>query len=277
VKKIGILYHPKVEAAQVTSSALESGLERDGLRVWACSAWAPDEVASLLPGTDLVVTVGGDGTILRGVQAVVEAGVPVIGVNLGKLGFMTELTVPEALDKLRTVIAGEGWLDERAMLEATLVSGSAAPRTFQALNDIVVARGGIARIIRVAAAVDGTPCAVFKADAVIVATATGSTGYSLAAGGPIVYPWSADFLLTPVAPHLGPGFPLVLSGESTVFLRVETYLEATLSIDGHINETLADGDTITIRRSPRVARFLRLKPREAFFATLETRLKGNTR
>ncbi len=277
MKKIGILYHPKVEAAQVTSSELESSLKRGGLQVWLCSAWAPDDIAPLLPGTDLIVTVGGDGTILRGIQVVAEAGVPVIGVNLGKLGFMTELTVPEAADKLRTIIAGEGWLDERAMLEATLVSGSAEPRTFHALNDVVVARGGIARIIRVAAAVDGTPYALFKTDAVIVATATGSTGYSLAAGGPIVYPQSQNILLTPVAPHLSPAFPLVLSGESTVTLRVETYHDATLSIDGHINDPLDDGATITVRRSPRVARFLRLHPREAFFATLETRLKGNSR
>ena len=112
---------------------------------------------------------------------------------------------------------------------------------------------------------------------VIVATATGSTGYSLAAGGPIIYPQSKDLLLTPVAPHLSPAFPLVLSGDSTVTLRVDTYLDATVSIDGHINDTLDDGDTISIRRSPRVAKFLRVRPRDAFFATLETRLKGNTR
>jgi NAD+ kinase len=277
VKKIGILYHPKVEAAQVTSSKLETTLKQQGLRLWLCSAWEPDAIAPLLPGTDLIVTVGGDGTILRAVQAVAEAGLPVVGVNLGKLGFMTELSAAEAADKLRAIIAGEGWIDERAMLEATLVSGNAAPRVFHALNDVVAARGTVARLIRVAAAVDGTPYTVFKADAVIAATATGSTGYSLAAGGPVVYPQSPDFLLTPVAPHLSPAFPLIVSGESTAVLRIETYMDATISIDGHINETLADGDTITIRRSPRVARFLRLQPRGSFFATLEARLKGTTR
>ncbi len=277
MKKIGILYHPKVEAAQVTASDLEKSLTGDGLDVWLCSAWEPDDAMSSLPGTDLIVTVGGDGTILRSIQAVAGAGLPVIGVNLGKLGFMTELTAPEALAKLRTVIAGEGWLDERAMLEATLVSGGGKPRTFHALNDVVVGRGGIARIVRIAAAVDGAPYAVFKADAVVVATATGSTGYSLAAGGPVIFPQARNLLLTPVAPHLSPAFPLVLSEDSIVTLRLETYHEASLSIDGHINDRLDDGDTITIRRSPRVARFLRLKPREAFFATLETRLKGTTR
>ena len=277
VNKIGILYHPKVEAAQVSSSELEKGLARDGLDVWTCSAWEPERITPLLPGTDLVVTVGGDGTILRGIQAVSETDVPVIGVNLGKLGFMTELSAAEAEEGLRHVIAGKGWLDERTMLEATLVSGKKAPQTCHALNDIVAARGGVARLIRVAAAVDGTPYALFKADAVIAATATGSTGYSLAAGGPIIYPQSKDFLLTPVAPHLGTAYPVVVSGESTAVLRVETYLEATLSIDGHINLPLEDGDTITIRRSPRTGRFLRLRPPEAFFAALDGRLKGNTR
>jgi NAD+ kinase len=276
LKKIGILYHPKVEATHVTSSELEAVLKAEGLAVWRCSAWEPEEIAPDLPGTDLVVTVGGDGTILRAIQVVAEAKVLVIGVNLGKLGFMTELTVPEAADKLRTVIAGEGWIDERTMLEATFVSTQREPRTCHALNDIVVARGGIARIIRVAAAIDGTPYTVFKVDAVIAATATGSTGYSLAAGGPVIYPQSPDFLLTPVAPHLSTSFPVIVSGQSTAFLRVETYQEATYSVDGHINDVLNDGDTITIRTSPLTARFLRLQPREAYFATLAAKLKGKT-
>ena len=273
MKKIGILYHPKVEATQVTSSELEALLRAEGLEVWRCSAWQPEECD--IPGTDLVVTVGGDGTILRAVQAVAEAAVPVIGVNLGKLGFMTELTVTQAKDKLRAVISGEGWLDERTMIEATLVSGGTS-QTFRALNDVVAARGGIARIIRVAAAIDGAPYTIFKADAVIAATATGSTGYSLAAGGPVMYPRSPDFLLTPVAPHLSAAYPVIVSGESSVELRVETYQDATYSIDGHINGPLNDGDIITIRRSPVAARFLRLQPREAFFATLAARLKGKT-
>jgi NAD+ kinase len=147
-------------------------------------------------------------------------------------------------------------------------------RTFHALNDAVVARGEIARLIQVEASVDGQYLTTYKTDGVIVATATGSTGYALAARGPILYPQLKDFLLVPIAPHLSSAYPLVLPETAVVALRLSTYHAATLSVDGHINLTLSDGDTVTVRRSPHVARFLRIRPRESFYSSLEDRLKG---
>jgi len=274
VKKIGILYHPKVPATRSKAKEIEDFIKSRGLPVWVCSAWEKARAGDKLAGTDLLLTVGGDGTILRAVQIVLPGATPITGINLGKLGFLTELDADEAIAKLPPFLEGEGWLDERTMLRAELVASGGEPRTFDALNDIVVARGEIARLIRIEAAVDGQPLALYKTDALVAATATGSTGYALAARGPVMYPASRDFLLVPVAPHLSPAYPLVLPEAATVTLRLSTYHDATLSIDGHINISLGDGDEITIRRSPHTARFLRIRPREYFYGSLEAKLKG---
>jgi len=138
----------------------------------------------------------------------------------------------------------------------------------------VVARGEIARIIYIEASIDGAPLATYKADGVIVATATGSTGYSLSAGGPVLHPQAEDFLLVPILPYLSLRHPLVLPAETVVKLRVGTIHKAVLSIDGHISLPLAGGDTIVIKHSPVKTRFLRVSPRASFYSTLERRLKG---
>jgi len=274
IKQIGILYHPKVNATRVKAGELEEFLKSKGVSVWVCSAWDKSKASQRLKGTDLLLTVGGDGTILRTVQVVIPEETPIAGINLGKLGFMTEIDAGETAEKLPLFIDGEGWIDERSMLQAELVTAGKKPQIFHALNDIVVARGEIARLIRIDAAIDGQPLATYKTDGLILATATGSTGYSLAARGPIVYPQSRDFLLVPVAPHLSLAYPMVLPETAEVTLRLNTYHPATLSIDGHINLGLSDGDKITIRRSPHVTRFLRIRSRESFYGSLEDKLKG---
>jgi NAD+ kinase len=274
VKTVGILYHPKVEATRAKAAELDAFLRSRGVSVWTCSAWEKDAARARLEGTELVLTVGGDGTILRAVQAVVPGPTPILAINLGKLGFMTELGSDEALEKLPEIIGGGGWIDERAMLRAELGAAGGEARTFDALNDVVLARGEIVRLIKVEASIDGQYLATFKADGVIVATATGSTGYAVAAGGPILYPESKDLLLAPVAPHLSLSRALVLPGTASIALRLDSYHPATLSIDGHINLPLADGACVTVRRSPHVARFLRVRPRESFFGSLEDKLKG---
>jgi NAD+ kinase len=208
------------------------------------------------------------------VQVVIQASVPITGINQGKLGFMTELDAAEAINKLPSLLSGEGWIDERSMLQAELLSGSNAPRTFHALNDVVMARGEVARLIRIDVAINGQPLTTYKTDGVIAATATGSTGYALAARGPILYPQSQDFLLVPVAPHLSPSYPLIVPATAEVVLRLNTYHAATLSVDGHINIPLSNGDTVTIRRSPYVARFWRIRPEGSFYSSLEDKLKG---
>jgi len=277
MKRVGIVYHPLNARAPEQTQKLVSVLKAHGLDQWQCSAWEPDEIRSHLPGTDLIITVGGDGTILRVAQVLDGASIPITGVNLGKLGFMTELTVDEVGDKLLAILSGRGWIDERAMLEAELyqtVEGKKATRCFHALNDVVMARGAIARIIYITASIDGAEVATYKADGALVATATGSTGYALAAGGPVLYPQSADYLLMPILPHLSMNYPLLLPPTSTVSLKLSTTHPATLSVDGHISLELCNGDRISVRASAKRTRFLRINPPSHFYTSLGRKLKG---
>ncbi|MBN1862915.1 MAG: NAD(+)/NADH kinase, partial [Dehalococcoidales bacterium] len=218
---------------------------------------------------------GGDGTILRAAQVAAARSIPITGINLGRLGFMTELSVGEAKERLPELLAGEGWLDERNMLEAEFrAQDKETPSIFCVLNDVVVARGEIARMIRVEARIDDEPLTTYKADGVILATATGSTGYSLSAGGPILHPQAGEFLLLPILPHLSLAYTLVLPAESVVSMTISTLHQATLSLDGHINLPLSSRATLTVRRSAHKTRFLRIHPRATFYSSLERRLKG---
>ncbi len=275
VKKIGILYHPMIAAASTLAKELEAFLAAKGVAVWLCSAWEGEQATSQMNGTELILTVGGDGTILRATQIAVPHQIPVTGINLGRLGFMTELSADEAEKKLPALLEGKGWVDERAMLEAELQPGESEPATsFYALNDVVVARGAVARVVYVEASVDDEALTTYKGDGVIVATATGSTGYSLAAGGPILHPHAKEFLLLPVMPHLSPAYPLVLPETAVVRLSLATTHQATLGIDGHINMPLTSGAVITVKHSSKVARFLRVHPEAGFYGSLEQKLKG---
>jgi NAD+ kinase len=274
MKTVGVLYHPKVGATRDKARELEAFLKAKGVSAWSGSAWDTEKARARLEATDLVITVGGDGTILRAVQAVIPGTTPITGVNMGKLGFMTELGGDEAMARLPEILGGAGWIDERAMLHTELHAAGRETQVFDALNDVVVARGEVVRLIRVEAAIDGQPLTTYKADGVIVATATGSTGYAVAAGGPIMYPRSKDLLLVSVAPHLSLSHALVLPESAVIELRLSSYHPATLSVDGHVNLPMADGDSVTIRRSPHTARFLRVRPRESFYSSLEDKLKG---
>ncbi len=277
VKRVGVLYHPMIEAAYTLAKELEGFLVSSGISVWLCSAWEEEKARAEVNGTELILSIGGDGTILRAAQAAVSQTTYITGINLGKLGFMTELSADEALAKLPALLAGEGWIDERAMLEAKLSlpdKEPGAPSIFHALNDVVVARGALARMVYIDATIDGQPLTTYRADGVIVATATGSTGYALAAGGPILHPKAKEFLLLPILAHLSSDYTLVLPPTAVVRLRISTAHQATLSIDGHINLPLSNGATITVSHSPTVARFLRIHPETSFYSTLEPRLKG---
>lgn len=277
MKKIGILYHPMKEEAHPLAQKLEKLLAARGVLAWVCSAWELESARAQLAGTDLILSVGGDGTILRAAQAVIPGAIPITGINLGNLGFMTELSVDEAQAKLTALLDGGGWIDERSLLEAelSLAGGDGKPsRKFYALNDVVVARGEVARVIYVDVSIDGQALTTYKADGVIVATATGSTGYALSAGGPVLHPQAKETLLLPIVPHLSPVYPLVLPSSAGIQLRLKSVYAATLSVDGHINLPLPSGAVITVKRSSHTVRFLRIHPAASFYASLERRLKG---
>ena len=277
MNRVGIVYHPLNKGACPLAKKLAGFLCSSGVKSWMSSAWEGDEVRENINGSDLILTIGGDGTILRTAQAVAPHSVPITGINLGRLGFLTELTADEAIEKISDLLAGGGWLDERAMLEAEIVTageGREKSHRFIALNDVVVARGEIARIIDVEASIDGEPLTTYKADGVIIATATGSTGYSLSAGGPVLHPQADDFLLVPILPYLSLKHALVLPAKTVVELKVGTIHKAVLSVDGHISLPLAGGTSIMIKQSPVKTRFLRVSPKDSFYGTLERRLKG---
>ena len=162
------------------------------------------------------------------------------------------------------------------MLEAELspTDEEPRPRKFYALNDVVVARGAVARVIYIEASIDEEPLTNYKADGIIVSTATGSTGYSLAAGGPILHPQAKEFLLLPIVPHLSASYKLVLPPTSTIELRVSTLHSAALTVDGHIVTPLSDGAVITVKQSSNTVRFLRIHRGTSFFGSLEKRLRG---
>jgi len=276
MKKVGIAYHPLNARVPELICKLCALLQAHGLEYWKCSAWDISGLRTYFPDTDLIFTLGGDGTILRVAQALDGEPIPIAGINLGQLGFLTEIQPDESSEKLLTLLSGKGWYDERIMLEAELqqtADGQQQTLQFRALNDIVMARGAIARIIEVTASIDGAVVDTYKADGALVASATGSTGYALAAGGPILNPKSADLLLVPILPHVSLQHPLVLSPTSTITLKISTTNPATLTIDGHISIELLDESSVTVRSSVTRTFFLRVNQPEYFYTSLSHKLK----
>ena len=274
MKRVGIIYHPKI--AKNLAEEISQLLLSLKASFWLCSAWEEEKIKGQVPGTDLALSIGGDGTILRVARAIIPLGIPILGVNLGKLGFMSELKADEVRNKLPALLGGEGWIDERAMLEAeTLPSKKGINAHFHALNDVMVGRGAIPRIVYVKVTINGGKLTTFKADGVIASTATGSTGYSLAIGGPILYPQSKDILLKPISAHLTMAHALVLPSQATIELEVHADYDALLSIDGQVNLPLSDGDKVKVKSSPYLTRFLRIYPPVSFYSTLEEKLRGN--
>jgi len=275
LEKIGIVYHPMIEPAGKLARELASFLAAKKVNVWTSSAWETAAVKKKLAGTDLLLTVGGDGTILRAAQAVLPGKVPITGINLGKLGFMTELGVEETRESLRQLLAGKGWRDERALLEVKIkFPAKKTAARFYALNDVVVARGAVIRVISVAAEMNGAPLTTYKGDGVIMSTATGSTGYALAAGGPILQPRAREMVLVPIMPHLAASYPLVLPADTIIRLQTQSVFPATISIDGHTNITAGSGTVLELKRSAKTICFLRIHPETYFYSSLESRLKG---
>jgi NAD+ kinase len=282
LKKVGIIYHPKIAAAKALAEQLFQVLPTLKATTWTCSAWDEEGMKVQAPGTDLVLSVGGDGTILRVARAVTPWEIPIVGVNLGHLGFMTELSAEDIMEKLPALLGGEGWIDRRTMLQIEFSFqgeeklGKESFQSFYALNDVMVGRGAVSRVVYVKTTIDGEPLTTYKADGVIISTATGSTGYSLAAGGPILYPQAEEILIKPISAHLTMAYPLVLPPTAIIELEVHTDHQAMLSIDGQIEFELRDGDKVTAKRSPHLARFLRIHPPTFFYSALEQRLKGRS-
>jgi NAD+ kinase len=207
---------------------------------------------------DLLIVLGGDGTLIRAAQAVAPMGVPVLGVNTGHLGFLTEMESAELYDHLDSILQGHFRLEERLMLSVHLYRDGKETLTLTALNDAVISKGPRARLVHLGVEVGGTTVARYPADGVIVATPTGSTAYSLSAGGPIVSPTVDVLLVTPICPHTIASRTIVVSGKEDVTLTVlESPGEVGLSADGSEPIPLAPGDRVQVGRAPYVAKLVR--------------------
>ena len=270
MKKIGMFLHPTLPRARVLAGELKGVLDVMGTPNWVCSARDEAGVSRLVPGTDLLVSLGGDGTMLRAARAAVSEGIPILGVRLGRVGFLSEVEPEALIEKVLAYQDGEGWVEERTMLSVSVNSSGPAQ---QALNDAVVSRGVRPRVVNVQATIDGELFTTFTADGVILATPTGSTGYSMAAGGPLVHPAVRAILLTPIAAHLSLNHPLVLPGSALLELRVFTDHSASLTVDGHQDTPLKDADVVHVRLSDKVTRFLRFGPSSHYYGVLSQRLK----
>ena len=278
--RIGILHHPRKPDSLELAGQMERFLRRAGVdETWLHSAWDADVIKARLPDVDLLITLGGDGTMLRAARLGAAYNVPMLGVKMGRLGFLAEIFPQDWRRPLEQLLRGDYWIEERLMVRALVTKaaangGARAVRcSFDALNDVVLSRGSLARIVRVSANLDGGYLTTYTCDGLIVSTATGSTAYALAAGGPILPPELRNILVIPVAAHMSMDRAVVLSEGTEVRLRVYSDHSAMLTVDGQFEVEVDDSDEIVVDSSPYQARFVRLRPRSYFYQTLMDKLK----
>lgn len=284
VRTVGIISKPNVpQGAEVVPAVLD-WLARRGIaaRYDAATAEYAGRADGLprpeVPdGCDGIVVLGGDGTLLAAARAINGREIPLFPVNLGGLGFLTAITREEVLQELARFVRGEHRIGLRSMLRCKLMRRGEQVCEHDALNDVVLTKSSIARMIDFDVHVDNRFVAAYKADGLILCTPTGSTAYSLSAGGPIIFPQVAAICLTPICPHMLTNRPVVVPDSSTVeVLNNADNGDAYLTIDGQIGEPLNHGDRVMARRSPHVLQLVR-PPRSMFFDVLRQKLKWGER
>lgn len=259
-RRIGFAYNPTIEAALELRERAAGWVETRGLEHWASAAADVEQVTEQLAGTDVLVVLGGDGTFLRAAQAVIAVDVPILGINVGKVGFLSKGEA-EGLERvLGQLAAGDFTIEERMALECRIRRGGGeadpAGERHVALNDLVIARGALARVVRLAASIDESHLATFVADGLVVASPTGSTGYSFSAGGPILDPTARNILVTPIAGYLSTIRSVVVRPSAVVRCRIVDAHEALVSVDGHDDIPVGVGDTIEVRSLERSVRLV---------------------
>lgn len=278
LRRIGIMHHPRKPDALPLAEQIAGALQNECCQPALFSAWEEQEISAHIQDLDLLITLGGDGTILRAARLGARSQIPILGVKLGRVGFLAEIQPDQWQEPLRQLLAGDYWLEERMMLDVAVQqdpNNNPHLHHYEALNDVVLSRGSLARIVRIAASLDEGYVTTFAADGVIVATATGCTGYALAAGGPILPPELKNILLVPIAPHLSFDRPIVLARGATVSLQVHTDHQAILTVDGQFEIDLRTEDVVVVTSSAHSAYFVRLRARNYFYKSLIERLKWN--
>lgn len=274
MKNFLLLHHPKLPRSLALAEDWASRLAELGAHATILSAWDDREICRHLPQHEMAITLGGDGTVLRAARLCAPLGTPIFSIKLGRVGFLSEIE-PDQFDP-HVLVEDKFWIEERAMLHALCLREGETVGSFEALNDVVVGRGALARVIRLATFIDGDYLATFVADGAIVATATGSTAYVFAAGGPILAPEVKTLVLVPIAPYLSQVKSLVLPEGSRVVIRLETDHAGILTVDGQTDVQLQNGDEISVAASTHVARFARLRKHTYFYGTLVHRLRERT-
>jgi len=273
MQTIGILFHPKIPRTMDVARELCVRLAQQAVSTWISSAWDEEIIKARLDVTEMLITLGGDGTILRAARLTCDSGVPIAGVNFGRLGFLAEYQPEQLLSCVQDLVQGQYWLEERQMLHAELWRGDEQFGHYDALNDVVIGRGTVARVVRLRVVIDATEPIHHTADGIIIATPTGSTAYNVSAGGPIADPRVHVMIITPIAPHLSLLGPMIVPDTSTIEIWVESDYPALVSMDGQVELKLDSNDCVRVRTSGKVSRFVRTHPREYFYASLSQRLK----
>jgi len=274
VTRIGFAYNPTSEDALELRERAAGWCRMHGVEQWAAPAGETADKLDELRRTDALVVLGGDGTFLRAAQSIAEVDVPIIGINLGKVGFLSMAEANELEALLAKLKAGSFVIRERMALTGQILQAGRTPDgNFTALNDIVVARGSLARVVRLDVSIDESHLATFVADGLVVASPTGSTGYSFSAGGPIVEPYSRNLVVTPIAGYLSAIRSIVVSPRQVVRARVTDAHEALVSIDGREDRRIAVGDVVEVRAMERPMRFIEPAGALPFWDLLRTKVE----
>ena len=279
IKKVGIIANVAKEKSPEYTASLREWLLTRGIDVYLEEGIAAK--IGVVPGVekgklgslvDLLVVFGGDGTILRTARLVRDRDVPIVGINLGVFGYLTEVNLDEMFSAMELILAGEFQVEKRMMLDVEINGGAETFREGTVLNDVVINRGNLSRIVELETTVDGRYLTTFKADGLIIATPTGSTAYSLAAGGPIVFPELNSIIINPICPHTLTNRPIILPENAVIRVTLWTPEQgATVTLDGQVSFTVKSGDTITIRKS-RYVTTLVSSPHRDYLEILRTKL-----
>jgi len=227
-------------------------------------------------GTNLVIVLGGDGTLLAAARVVAGLNVPLLPVNLGQLGFLTAIPASDLYPELERALRGEHRIGRRRMVDCELIRDGQTIATYSALNDVVVTKSELARMIDLDTYVDDHFVAAYKADGLIIATPTGSTAYSLSAGGPVIFPSVAAFCITPICPHMLTNRPVIVPDTSVIHVLSHSDDAVYLTIDGQIGQRMVKGDRVICRASANIIQLIR-PPRMLFFDVLREKLKWGER
>ena len=284
ISTVGVCSKPKSAEARAVVPRLLEWLKERGIAVRCdleTAVYAPAAQGmprgEVPPGCDLVIVLGGDGTLLSAARAIGKLEIPLFAVNLGGLGFLTAITIDEIYPELERAFRGEHRIARRKLLSTEVVRGDEVVASYQALNDAVLTKAAIARMIDLDAHVDEQFVCAYKADGLIVSTPTGSTAYSLSAGGPIIFPSVPAICITPICPHMLTNRPVLVPETSVIRIISRTPGESVfLTIDGQVGNPIREGDTLVCRSSDYTLRLVR-PPHMMFFDVLRQKLKWGER